>query len=137
MNRTFVDTHDVIALISPKDRHHVRAVSLSETFEGRPLLTTAAVLLEIGNALARGYKREAIQVIHAFLDAGEVEVVPPTPDLFDRSFELYRSMHDKSWGLIDCISFVVMRDSGVTDASTFDRHFEQAGFRILMDDFQR
>jgi len=39
---------------------------------------------------------------------------------------------DKEWGLTDCISFIVMGDHGLTDASTTDEHFEQAGFRALL-----
>jgi hypothetical protein len=36
--------------------------------------------------------------------------------------------------MVDCISFVVMRQAGITSALTFDRHFEQAGFHPLMRD---
>lgn len=35
---------------------------------------------------------------------------------------------DKDWSLTDCISFLVMKDFGLTDAFTADHHFEQAGF---------
>jgi uncharacterized protein len=38
----------------------------------------------------------------------------------------------KEWSLTDCISFVVMKERGLTDALTPDRHFEQAGFKILL-----
>ena len=43
---------------------------------------TDAVLLEIGNALARSYKQEAVEIIDQFLAAEEVEVVHLTPRLF-------------------------------------------------------
>jgi hypothetical protein len=39
---------------------------------------------------------------------------------------------DKSWGLVDCASFVVMQQRGITEAFTSDRHFEQAGFACLL-----
>jgi predicted nucleic acid-binding protein len=45
---------------------------------------------------------------------------------------LYKSHQDKAWGLVDCISFVVMREAGVNQALTFDQHFVQAGFQALM-----
>ena len=54
------------------------------------------------------------------------------PPLFRKAFELYKSHSDKLWGLIDCVSFVVMRELIINDALTFDRHFEQAGFNILI-----
>ncbi|MFM6219167.1 MAG: PIN domain-containing protein, partial [Dolichospermum sp.] len=39
---------------------------------------------------------------------------------------------DKEWGLVDCISFIVMQDRGISDAPTTDIHFQQAGFRALL-----
>jgi predicted nucleic acid-binding protein len=83
---------------------------LAEQFEGAPLLVTDAVLLEIGNALARSYKQEAIAIIEQFVAAEEVEVMHLLPPLFAQGFTLYKSHHDKAWGLVDCISFVVMRE---------------------------
>jgi hypothetical protein len=45
---------------------------------------------------------------------------------------MYASRPDKTWGLVDCASFVVMQDEGITEAFTNDRHFEQAGFTTLL-----
>lgn len=128
----FVDTLFVVALINRRDQYHAQASALAEKFDGQPLLITNAVLLEIGNALARGFKREATDIIEYFLTSDEVEVIHTTPALFEEAFALYRSYIDKEWGLIDCISFVAMRRADVTRALTFDRHFAQAGFQVLM-----
>jgi predicted nucleic acid-binding protein len=59
-------------------------------------------------------------------------VVPASRELQDRGIELYRQRPDKSWSLIDCISFLVMRDYGMTEALSADRHFEQAGYATLL-----
>jgi hypothetical protein len=48
-----------------------------------------------------------------------------------RGIQLYNSRLDKDWSLTDCISFVVMRERGITEALTGDHHFEQAGFTTL------
>ncbi len=105
---------------------------MAALYDGEPLITTEAVLLEIGNALAREYKPQAVEVIEEFLASEEVEVVALTPELFAQAFALYRSHEDKEWGLVDCLSFVVMRERGVTDALTSDRHFIQAGYQAVM-----
>jgi uncharacterized protein len=131
-NQIFVDTLFVVALVNRRDQYHAQASALAEKFDGYSLLITHAVLLEIGNALARGFKREAAEIIEHFLTSDEVEVVPITPELFEEAFTLYRSYSDKEWGMVDCISFVVMRRAGITQALTFDRHFAQAGFQGLM-----
>lgn len=128
----FVDTAFVLALINRRDQYHQAALAVSQQSEGAPLLTTDAVLFEIGNALSRGYKSEAVQIIDEFLHADEVDVIHLNPALFVRAFTLYKTHNDKEWGLVDCLSFVVMRDRGVTQALTFDHHFTQAGFQVLM-----
>lgn len=133
-NQVFIDTLFVVALISPRDQYHKRASTLALEFEDQPMLVTDVVLLEIGNALARNYKQEAIQVIENFLSSTEVEIVHLTPQLFERAFALYKNYQDKAWGLVDCISFVVMQEAKVTAALTFDKHFTQAGFQALITD---
>ena len=55
-----------------------------------------------------------------------------TAELYQRAFALYCQRMDKEWGLTDCISFVVMRERGLTEALSADKHFEQAGFRALL-----
>lgn len=131
-NQIFVDTLFVVALINQRDQYHQRAAELADRLEGYPLLTTDAVLLEIGNALARGYKNEAVEIIEEFFASDEVEIVRLTRELFEKAFTLYKSHKDKGWGLVDCISFVVMKQAGVSQALTFDQHFVQAGFQALM-----
>jgi len=91
-------------------------------------------LLEIGNALARSFKREAIEIIEELLASTEVEVLHLTPGLFEQAFAVYKRFDDKEWSLVDCISFTVMRERGITQALTFDRHFIQAGFEVLPDE---
>ncbi len=51
----FLDTAYAIALASPSDEHHELAAQLADEMEdaGTRLITTHAILLEIGNAPAR------------------------------------------------------------------------------------
>ena len=49
----FVDTGYIIELINEKDDYHSQALALSEKYDGHRLVTTDAVLLEVGNALSR------------------------------------------------------------------------------------
>lgn len=52
-----------------------------------------------------------------------------------RSFSadaLYHNRGDKGWPLTDCLSFVVMEESGCRAALTADIHFVQAGYRALL-----
>ena len=55
-----------------------------------------------------------------------------TTGLLRRGLDLYEARTDKEWGLVDCVSFIVMSDRGLTEALTSDEHFEQAGFVALL-----
>ena len=45
-----------------------------------------------------------------------------------KALALYKSRPDKSWGLTDCFSFVVMKEERLKVALSFDEYFKQAGF---------
>lgn len=129
---TFIDTQFVVAFANRRDSHHEEAQEQAKDYFGRALLTTDAVLLEVGNGLARGLRQEAVTLIRGFRESEGFEVVHATPTLFDAAFDLYANRPDKDWGLVDCLSFVVMEQRGIIEALTYDNHFYQAGFRALM-----
>lgn len=131
LNQVFIDTSYIIALINEKDNYHKKAIDLADIYDGFNMIISEPILLKIGNALSRNYKEEACQVIDDFLGAENVELIALTSDLFQKGFALYKKYQDKDWGLVDCISFVIMWDYQITDVLTFDRHFAQAGFHLL------
>ena len=135
MNEIFLDTSFTIALSAITDQNHARAVELAEQIEAQNsyLVTTQAILLEIGNALSKQrYRTAAIQLLESLESDPNVEIVPLTNELYDAAFQLFRSRQDKEWGLVDCILCIVMQNRGITDVLTADEHFNQMGFRALL-----
>ena len=122
----------VVALINENDEYHKIACELSEKYENSSFVTTDAVLLEIANALARNYKEQAVEIVEYFRSSDQVEIVHLNPALFEKAFQRYKTYLDKTWSLVDCISFEVMEEKKMTDALTGDKHFEQTGFNRLM-----
>ncbi len=134
MKTTLIDTLYIVALLNEKDENHEKANELVEFYNKELLVVTDAVLLEIGNSLSRRYKTESVKMFDELFISPEVEIVRLDETLFNKAFELYSNYSDKTWGLVDCVSFVVMRERGITDALTSDQHFVQAGFNALMLD---
>ena len=130
-NRIFVDTSFIIALINDNDQYHDQAQALSHKFDNSLLITTDAVLLEIGNALAKYFRNEAIEVIQTLRSSKNIEVIEIDARLFEQGLDIYKKYEDKDWGLVDCISFVEMWERGISEVLTFDSDFKQAGFTIL------
>jgi len=52
-----------------------------------------------------------------------VLVVPQSRESFLAGLELYRARTDKGYSLVDCISMQTMRQNGLTEVLTNDRHF--------------
>ena len=134
-NKIFLDAAYAIALSAVTDQNHEKAKMLARQIENSDtsLVTTRAVVLEIGNALARlRYRSAAIELLDSLEQDESVEIVPLTEELYGMAMKFYRERSDKEWGITDCISFVVMQDLGLVEALTTDEHFKQAGFRPLL-----
>lgn len=89
----FLDATFAIALASSADQHHDRAVELARAVEARQarLVTTAAVVLEIGNALSRlRYRAAALTLLDSLHRDPSIDVVPLSEPLYQRALSLYR-----------------------------------------------
>ena len=65
-NSLFVDTGYVVALINETDQYHQKALTLASKYDTFAVVTTDAILLEIGNALSRLARKEAITIIQYY-----------------------------------------------------------------------
>ncbi|MBN2217100.1 MAG: type II toxin-antitoxin system VapC family toxin [Pirellulales bacterium] len=132
MKPVFADTVYYLALINPRDQYAPAATRFTAGFAGS-FVTTAWVLAEVANSLARGPDRALFCELYQDLaNDRRVAIVPAAQDLFEQGMDLYAKRLDKEWSLTDCVSFIVMHECGLTDALTADRHFEQAGFTVML-----
>jgi len=132
-NEIFLDSAFIIALASKTDSFHEKALQISETLDGKILVTTRAIMLEVGNALSkRSFRKAGVALLNALEMDDNVAIISLSDELFTKGMELYSKRTDKEWGLIDCISFVVMQERGILQSLTTDIRFQQAGFQTLM-----
>jgi uncharacterized protein len=133
VSEVFADTFFFIALLSPSDAAHEAAVDAARR-EVRTLVTTDWVLTELADGLSAPAQRGGCEkFVTELLQESDVVVVPASRELLEKGLALYRQRPDKEWSLTDCISFVVMGERQLRDALTGDRHFEQAGFKPLLE----
>ncbi len=133
--KVFLDASYAIALSVPKDMYHERAVILADELETDKthLVTTRAVMLEIGNALSKQrYRGAAVKLLQALEEDPNVTIIQMSEDLYIKAFRLFCERQDKEWGLTDCVSFIIMQELRIIEALTTDEHFKQAGFRALL-----
>lgn len=131
----FLDTAYAIALSSKTDQFHNKAILLAGQLREQQIriVTTRAIMMEIGNAFSKQrFRSIAIKLLQSMDNNQDIEIIPFSEHLYQQAFNLYCQRNDKQWGLIDCVSFTVMKDRNILESLTNDDHFRQAGFIPLM-----
>jgi predicted nucleic acid-binding protein len=130
----FADSSGFIAAFDARDERHASAASawraLVEAKE--PLLTTELVLAEtVTHLRRRGGWQASRRAGEAILRSRVIQMICPDRQLLDAAWREFLRDADPKLSLCDALSFVVMREHGVTRALTFDRHFAAAGFTLV------
>jgi len=128
----FADTFYFVALLNQRDQHHAKAKQFRRGLTER-LVTTELILIEVADRIASGKGRRLVPGLFTDLRHSlDCEIVSWSESLLQAALDLYARHSDKDRTLTDCTSFVVMRERGITEALTGDRHFEQAGFIAML-----
>jgi predicted nucleic acid-binding protein len=127
-----LDTSGLLSCFDARDPRHAEATALIQSARRR--VTHNYVLAEfVALCHARRLNRAAgLSFLADLVNNPHVEVRWVDEARHRAAFELLRSQSDKSYSLCDAVSFLLMRESGLTEALTTDRHFEQAGFVRLL-----
>lgn len=131
----FLDTNGWLALLNATESMHQQAKSawLHLGRRGYRVVLTDWVVAETGNGMSRTRgKRRFADELAQFRQSPNVEFVFIDNELLNSTLDFYCRHDDKSWGLVDCSSFIVMREHGISEAFSSDVHFEQAGFNRLL-----
>ena len=132
MTPVFLDTVGLVAVWDRTDQWHQAA---AETYlrllqQRRPLLTTSLIFLECGNATARRPYRSRVNVLRQVFIKTKQLIEPTTEDI-ESAWTAFECGDAAQAGIVDHVSFAVMRRLGVAEAFTNDRHFTAAGFTTL------
>lgn len=142
----FVDTWGWLALRDKKDAafRPTSRVLWEKIKQGNKLCTTDYVLDE---TITRVYQKyggaqgeRVLDELLETLESCKVQVERITVERFDQALRLRRRYRDKpDISFTDLTSMVVMRELGITDILTADRHFAQVnlGFRLVPESRQR
>jgi len=137
MTTVFADAGYWIALFNPRDALHPKAIKVSQATQPQFIVTSQMVLAEFLNhyaSMGSRFRQRAVEVVKLLQLDSEVEVVPQTNELFAKALLLYSQRQDKEWGCVDCASFLIMQERGISEVLAYDEHFRQAGFSLLLRD---
>ncbi len=128
-----LDTSGLLCYVHQNELQHQKAVQFLNNVS-RKSLTHSYVLAElIALALIRRFPRPAVLAfVMDLLDNPDIEIVWVDEQLHRTAMQLLIERQDKTYSLCDAVSFILMRQHGMTEALTTDRHFEQEGFVRLL-----
>lgn len=135
MKPVFIDTAGWACLLDRREARHGEAARLMVECGQmrRPLVTTDYVVDETATLLiarrAGGLLGEFFELIER---SAALTLTPVGPGRFREACGYLLKHRDQGYSFTDLTSFIVMRELGMTDALTEDRHFEKAGFRRLL-----
>jgi predicted nucleic acid-binding protein len=132
MTSVFLDTVGLLAVWDIDDQWHSAAEFVYQRLvsERRRLVTSLPILLECGNAAARRSYRNDVCALRRTLEL-RGELIKPTDDDWSNAWQAYERGEAGQAGIVDHVSFTVMRRLGLTEAFTNDNHFQAAGFTAL------
>ena len=133
MKRFFVDTAGWMAMADSKDPLHQECLnSRDEWFEKGGVLVTSNYILDEALTLIR--MRLGIEAAEKWWamtsESPRCKVEWITPERKEKAVHWFFRWRDQSFSFTDCTSFIVMRELGIKDVLTADRHFITAGFQI-------
>jgi predicted nucleic acid-binding protein len=116
MSVIFLDTVGMLAQWDQTDQWHDGAARAFKELvtRGDRTVTTTFVLLECGNAAARRPYRSLVDRTREELE-GSGRLVVPTDEDWEQAWSAYRRGMAGDAGIVDHVSFVVMRRMGITD----------------------
>jgi predicted nucleic acid-binding protein len=128
----FVDTSAFYAQIADDDQSHLAALAMWSrlSHEHVRLMTTSYVALESCALLQSRFGMKGTRaLVYELLPVVDIEFVGPRTHQMAVDTLLTANRRDLS--LVDCVSFLVMREQRIDRVFTFDRHFAEQGFTLL------
>jgi len=123
----FVDTGAWFACFVRRDPDHAAATEWMQQ-NRQPLVTTDYVLDELLTLLKLRESQRVGAAAGAVLLSDQVASLERI-SLTDitAAWDVFRKFDDKDWSFTDCTSKVIMERLGISEAFSFDHHFDQFG----------
>lgn len=124
----FVDTSAWIAITNRRDGYHKEADGIFRGLlrDKRLLLTTNWTAYEALSVIkAKAGYVHALSLWKKLNTLKVVTIIWISRDMESTGLEMFFRYKDKTWGVVDCVSFVVMEKLGCREAFAFDKHFRE------------
>lgn len=128
----FVDASAFLAVLDAGDANHAQAKAIWEktVAAGDELVCHNYILVESSAVILRRLGLEAVRVF-------EQDIVPVlrlvwvTREVHEAAASAHLLASRRTLSLVDCVSFEIIRRTGIRSAFAFDRHFQEYGYELM------
>jgi predicted nucleic acid-binding protein len=131
----FIDSSGLYALADRRDSHHAQAKErVGKLIESGTGFVLSDYIVDEACTLAkaRAGSDAALRLLDIVERSRAIDFVFIGVEHFQAAKAFFRRHADHGYSFTDCTSFVMMNELRIRDALTSDRHFVEAGFRILL-----
>ncbi len=132
--KAFIDSSGFFALLVQNDPYHNTAKAFLDKVKSEKIsLHTSDYVLDETYTLLKARKVPSqIKTLSNLIEHSKVlKVHWIDSDLFSTTEQYFLKHKDKAYSFTDCLSFTIMKNSTINLALTKDRHFIQAGFKVV------
>jgi predicted nucleic acid-binding protein len=128
----FIDTSALLAVLDADDLNHQAAKPFWESLitAGDTLVCHNYVLVETSALTLQRLGIDALRVLERDL-VPILRIIWVTREIHNSAASARLIAARRSLSLVDCVSFEIMRRTGIRKAFAFDRHFQDYGQEIM------
>jgi predicted nucleic acid-binding protein len=127
----FVDTSAFLAVLDESDKNHSRAATYWEKIikSSDVLLCHNYILVETSALILRRFGMEAVRVFEQDIYP-ILHILWITESVHSAAVSAHLMADKRALSLVDCVSFEIMRRTGIRKVFAFDHHFKDYGYEL-------
>ena len=130
----FIDTGYFLALLNKKDKNHNIAKNNINKLKESKIIISDFILFETITFFNSSLKNHnlAVTLLNFINSKDNIEIIEVNHQIKSNALSIFLKYSDKDFSFTDCTSFAIMEELNIVDAFSFDIHFKQMGFNILV-----
>lgn len=131
----FIDTSAFLAVLNANDQFHLSAKrTWNEILSSNAsLFSSNYVILETIALLQHRFGIEALRLFESDV-LPVVEITWMDEIIHQQGMSILLAANRRNLSLVDCTSFIIMRQMGLDEVFTYDPHFGEQGFKVIPED---
>lgn len=130
-SKILIDADALFAFISPADPHYNQVQLLKNKVPPEGVMLAVTTLAEVVTTLGRKLNRNVSLKVLDYIKEGGFNLIPVDEEVMFLAEDYYRKQVSKKNTFFDCLNMAVAKAYEADFIFSFDRGYEQNGFRLL------